>query len=98
MFDGHVLLTLTTVPVQGFQQRRVGPGELVCVAQQSETEMRDNQDDGWPKAAATYRCIVSKSSAIRRVTFAGIPSLKFFSSNVPTFSERLYFLRGHYIL
>jgi hypothetical protein len=27
------------------------------VARQSETEMRDNQDDGWPKAGATYSCI-----------------------------------------
>jgi hypothetical protein len=28
-----------------------------AVARQSETEMRDNQDDGWPKAGATYSCI-----------------------------------------
>jgi hypothetical protein len=29
----------------------------IRVARQSETEMRDNQDDGWPKAGATYSCI-----------------------------------------
>jgi hypothetical protein len=35
----------------------VDPSFTQRVARQSETEMRDNQDDGWPKAGATYSWI-----------------------------------------
>src|SRR4051794_29808974 len=39
----------------GGDKRKLSRAERV--ARQSETEMRDNQDDGWPKAGATYSCI-----------------------------------------
>src|SRR5215207_8775140 len=40
-------------PRGGSMDRRGSERRKYGVARQSETEMRDNQDDGWPKAGAT---------------------------------------------
>jgi hypothetical protein len=58
-------IVLATWFPRSIVQRIIGASSS-GVARQSDPEIRDNQNDGWPKASATNSCIDLRSSYLSK--------------------------------